>query len=65
MKFTYHLKIKKPSDITNSIPFSVLSKELKLFLQEHNAVQERYYFEDNGFYFFLYLSNGDRIDCQL
>ena len=63
MYITYHPEITKPDNITSQLPHAVLSEELKSTLKEWDCVQPKYYFKDNGMYFFLYLDNGDRIDC--
>lgn len=65
MYITYHLQIEKPSDVTNTIPHEVLNKEIQDFLKERNCIQKHYYFFDNGFYFFIYLENGNRVDVEL
>jgi len=65
MYITYHQQIKKTDDVKNTIPHKVLCNELKDKLKEWKVEQERYYFFDNGFYWFLYLDNGDRVDMSL
>lgn len=65
MYITYHQQIKKPIEVINTIPHAILCKELQDKLKEWGVVQERYNFDDNGFYWFLYLDNGDRIDTKL
>lgn len=65
MYLTYHRQIEKPEDVVNTIPHGVLSESAKDIISVYNCKQDRYYFDDNGFYFFLYLNNGDRIDIEL
>jgi hypothetical protein len=65
MYITYHQQIIKPSKITNTIPLVILCKELQDKLKEWNVIQKRYFFFDNGFYWFLYLDNGDRVDIEI
>lgn len=65
MIITYHKEIGKTTKVVNTILHTILSNEVKAFIKEHNVEQERYYFYDNGFYWFIYLDNGDRIDIQL
>lgn len=62
MYITYHQSIERKEEICNQIPFSILSKEIQDKLTEWNVVQKAYYFDHNGFYSFLYLDNGDRVD---
>lgn len=65
MYITYHQQIKKPVEVQNTIPHEILRKELRDKLKEWKVEQERYFFNDNGFYWFIYLDNGDRIDTRL
>lgn len=65
MHITYHKEIERPEHITATIPHEILSDALKAALAERGVKQEKYYFRDNGFYFFLYLDNGDRLDYSL
>ena len=65
MTITYHQEVERPDKVTNTIPHEILSEELKDFLKESNVVQKKYYFYDNGFFFFLYLDNGDRVDIAV
>lgn len=62
---TYHRLVSKPDDVVNTIPHEVLSELLRGYIESHNVKQDKYFFEDNGFYFFIYLDNGDRIDYSL
>ena len=62
---TYHQSVKRPEDVQNTIPYVLLAKFIQDKLIEFNCVQKAYYFSDNGFYWFLYLDNGDRVDIQL
>lgn len=64
MIFTYHEEI-PPKGTENLISHEALSDELKEFISKHNVEQDRYLFHDNGYYFFIYLNNGDRIDCKI
>jgi hypothetical protein len=65
MKFTYHKNVPKPDDVQSTWYWEMLSEELKSFLTDKNQVQDRYFFEDNGYYVFIYLSNGDRVDIAI
>jgi hypothetical protein len=65
MYITYHKEIERPNHVNNKISHDVLSTELKKFIIEKDAEQQSYFFNDNGFYFFIYLDNGDRIDVEL
>jgi len=65
MYITYHQQIIKPVEVQNTIPLVILCKELQDKLKEWDVIQERYFFDDNGFYWFIYLDNGDRIDTRL
>jgi hypothetical protein len=62
---TYHEAITKSEKAITMVPHDVLSEELQDKLVKWNVKEDRYYFHDNGFYFFLYLSNGDRVDVLL
>ena len=64
MKITYHKYIETPKNlrVINSL---VLNNEIRDFLKQKNCVQQTYFFDSNNFYFFIYLDNGDRIDCSL
>ena len=64
MKITYHKYIETLNDLP-IINHLVLNKEITDFLEERKCVQQTYYFKENNFYFFIYLDNGDRIDCSL
>jgi len=65
MYITYHQQIIKLVEVQNTIPLVILCKELQDKLKEWDVIQERYFFDDNGFYWFIYLDNGDRIDTRL
>ena len=64
MLITYHKYIEKPNDL-KVINYLVLNNEIRDFLKERKCVQETYFFDSNNYYFFIYLDNGDRIDCAL
>ena len=65
MYITYHKHIDKSHHVTATIPHEILSDELRAAIAQRGVKQDKYYFEDNGYFFFIYLDNGDRIDCQL
>lgn len=65
MYITHHKLVPKPDNVHATLPHEILSDEVRAILAKHGVRQEKYYFEDNGFYFFIYLDNGDRIDCAL
>jgi len=65
MYTTYHEAIAKPDDVTSTIPHAVLADEIKAELQQWSVKEAAYFYDWNGYYFFLYLSNGDRIDVKL
>ena len=65
MKFTYHKNVPKPEEVQSTWVWEMLSEELKTFLTDKNQIQNRYFFEDNGYYVFIYLSNGDRVDVKI
>lgn len=62
---TYHYDVPKTDNIESTISHEVLSLELKEYLERKGVQQERYYFDDNGYYFFIYLNNGDRVDVSI
>jgi phenolic acid decarboxylase len=67
MHITYHKQIPKDDEVVNTIPHEILCDEVKEFIREQQKIrgkieQKRYYFFDNGWFWFLYLDNGDRID---
>jgi hypothetical protein len=62
---TYHEAIQKPNNVVNTIPHDLLDDGVKNYIELVGAKQDRYHFLDNGFYWFLYLQNGDRIDIKL
>lgn len=64
MKITYHKDLSFSGNMFK-VPHSVLNKEIQNFINEHVASQLEYLCSSNGFYFFIYLGNGDRIDVQL
>lgn len=66
MYITYHKEVEKPKDVTAFIPHICLNQDIQNFITEHKCKQiDGYYVDSNGFYFFIYLDNGDRIDCSL
>lgn len=65
MYITYHEQLAKPESVISFISAKLLSQDVVEFLNERNIHQDRYYFKDNGYYVFIYLENGDRIDIQL
>lgn len=66
MYITYHLELAKPKEITAFIPHKCLHADIQNFIKENNCTQvDGYYVDSNGFYFFIYLDNGNRIDCQI
>lgn len=68
MYITYHKEVSIPepeSSAIDTIPHIVLSNKIQDFIEARGVKQERYYCYENGYYFFIYLDNGDRIDCSL
>lgn len=66
MYITYHKEITKPEEVTAFIPHICLHYNIQSFIEENNCAQkDGYYFDSNGFYMFIYLDNGDRIDVLL
>lgn len=66
MYITYHKEVSKPVGIhSNSLPHIILDKEVRELIEKYDAVQEFYYWRNNGYYFFIYLDKGDRIDIEL
>ena len=62
---TYHYAIPKAEDVTSTIRHEILNEELQVFIEGRGEKQEQYFFFDNGFFWFLYLDNGNRIDVML
>lgn len=62
---TYHKEVEKPSDVKSLVPFGILDKHIKSYLEERDLYQEDYYIDYNAWYCFIYLENGDRIDVEL
>lgn len=66
MYITYHKELTRPKKVNSFIPHQCLNEDIQKFIKEHNCQQvDGYYVDNNGFYFFIYLDNGDRIDVKL
>jgi hypothetical protein len=65
MYITYHESVALKGDEC-LIPFDILREEVREWISEQvGDVQKEYLCRTNGFYFFIHLSNGDRIDVKL
>ena len=61
MHITYHKDV-QPEGGEISINHCILNKEIQDFIKDADAIQFYYQYDCNGYYTFLYLDNGDRID---
>lgn len=64
MYITYHKEVTLDKDATY-FPHSCLSKEIQDFIEEKKVKASSYLVATNGYYLFIYLCNGDRIDVCL
>lgn len=65
MYITYHKEITMPDKVKDCfIPHEILMQEIKEYIKDKKGVQEVYNCGYNGYSFFIYLQNGDRIDCR-
>ena len=63
MHITYHQNT-QPKGGEISINHCILNKEIQDFIKDTNATQLSYIYDCNGYYTFIYLKNGDRIDIS-
>jgi hypothetical protein len=64
MNITYHQQISLDKEATY-FPHSCLNKSIQDFIEERKVKEKMYLTSSNGYYLFIYLLNGDRIDVQL
>lgn len=66
MNITYHLSIELPKNkILGRIHHSCLNNEIQQLIINNNEKQDTYLIDFNGYYQFIYLKSGNRIDVQL
>jgi hypothetical protein len=65
MYITYHVNVPRDTKkVKTSIPHNVLNSVIQSFIIDRGIKQELYFIDCNGYYTFLYLDNGDRIDIS-
>lgn len=64
MYITYHKEVSIEKELAD-FPHDCLDKEIRVFLLEMDVAQATYKVSSNGYYLFIYLNNGDRVDCRL
>lgn len=64
-QITYHKEVPYKGVNEPTLPHCILDDKLKTYLENKEVKQDSYHFHDNGFYFFIYLNNGDRVDVML
>ena len=65
MHITYHVNVQLDMNATY-FPHSCLAKEIQDFIEGRNVRAKEYLLvKSNGYYLFIYLLNGDRIDVEL
>jgi len=65
MYITYHEEIERPEGVDNNMPHMALNTDIRNYLEERGVAKRSYYTKMNGYYLFIYLFNGDRIDVKL
>lgn len=64
MLITYHKEI-SPKGNEIRFPFDGFDEEIRSYLCKKLYLQEEYFISYNGYFLFIYLINGDRIDINL
>lgn len=64
MYITYHQQIILDPK-ANYFPHCCLHNSIQAFIEEKKVKAKTYLVTTNGYYLFIYLLNGDRIDVQL
>jgi hypothetical protein len=64
MYITYHQQITLDPK-AEYFPHLCLHRDIQKFIEDHKVKAKTYLVTTNGYYLFIYLTNGDRIDVEL
>lgn len=64
MNITYHKEVTTKHTDLGYIPHELLHPNIKAYIETLDVKQAIYQITCNGYYFFIYLDNGDRIDVE-
>jgi hypothetical protein len=65
MYITYHEEISIGDKEVIDFPHGCLDITIKVYLENKGISQANYKVRSNGYYLFIYLDNGDRVDVKI